>query len=459
MSGLSPELLQIARQTAETLEQFQKTLLALNDEPTVGADAVAPVVTQGIGDGLTRPAPTRKLLSPEQMFEMRTALRQKSTSELEMLFSQQARRSDTGIPLDAWLNRSGYAAQERFGGLRGEVDPEVQRALDTGGAAALIRQDLEPVLYELYIRQFPAFDRFRKEPANGLTHTYQQITNYGAAQFMGELGTVVDDRSTYVRQTTNVAILATRRGVSLKSQYAVQAGGMSWNAEQLELQGGLRAMALKMQQTIFGGNGTDSGGTAANELGLYDANGFTGLRTLLNTIRATNIDPATNPDTTGYIRRAVDESVVEIVQAGGPVPSIAWTNPVDMNTFNEQQDSKTRIVVPNQVNIGVGVTAREVNTIAGPVPFGIVPGDSIAGYIYGGATEGGVSSGNSVRDIYLLDESTISLPFLGTDGPTVLDIPIGISGQLTHMFIIFGMWGLALKAPQFSNKVRVKYTP
>jgi len=100
MSGLSPELLQIARQTAETLEQFQKTLLALNDEPTVGADAVAPVVTQGIGDGLTRPAPTRKLLSPEQMFEMRTALRQKSTSELEMLFSQQARRSDTGIPLD-----------------------------------------------------------------------------------------------------------------------------------------------------------------------------------------------------------------------------------------------------------------------------------------------------------------------------------------------------------------------
>ena len=35
-------------------------------------------------------------------------------------------------------------------------------------------------------------------------------------------------------------------------------------------------------------------------------------------------------------------------------------------------------------------------------------------------------------------------------------IPIGISGQLTHMFIIFGMWGLAVKAPQFSNKVLVK---
>jgi len=450
MSGLSPELLAIARQTAETMEQFQKTLLALNDEPVVGAAAATPVVTQGIGDGLQSPVPTRRSLSAAQMFEMRTALHSKSTSELEMLFSEQARRKDTGIPLDYWLNASGQAAQEGFTGLRGQVDPDIQRALDTGGAAALIRQDLEPILYELYIRQFPAFDRFRKEPANGLTHTFQQITSFGTAAFMGELGTVVDDKSTYQRQTTNVAILATRRGVSLKSQYAVQAGGMSWNAEQLELQGGLRAMSLKMQQTIFGGNGTDSGGTAANELGLYDANGFTGLRTLLNTGRAQNIDPATNPDTTGYIRRAVDDAVVEIMQAGGPVPSIAWINPVDMNVFNEQQDSKTRIVVPNQVSIGVGVTAREVNTVAGAVPFGIVPGDSIAKYT---AT---TYSSNEVRDIYLLDESTISLPFLGTDGPTVLDIPIGISGQLTHMFIIFGMWGLALKAPQFSNKVRVK---
>ena len=454
MSGLSPELLQIARQTAETLEQFQKTLLSLNDEARVGDDA-APINEAvargyGVGDQVIQREPSRQLLTSRQMFDMRTALHTKSTAELEMLFSEQARRKDTGIPLDSWLNRGGQAAQDGFAGIRGEIDPDIQRALDTGGAAALIRQDLEPVLYELYIRQFPAFDRFRKEPANGLTHTYEQITSFGAAQFMGELGTVVDDKSTYNRATTNVAILATRRGISLKNQFAITAGGMSFNAEQLELQGGLRAMSLKMQQTIFGGNGSDSGGTADNELGLYDANGFTGLRAHLNTGRAQNIDPATNPDTTGYIRRGVDDAVVEIVQAGGPLPSIAWAHPVDQNTFNEQQDAKTRIVVPNQVNIGVGVTAREVNTIAGPVPFAIVPGNSIGSY------HSSNYSNNEVRDIYLLDESSISLPYLGTDGPTVLDIPIGISGQLTHMFIIFGMWGLAVKAPQFSNKLRVK---
>jgi hypothetical protein len=58
--------------------------------------------------------------------------------------------------------------------------------------------------------------------------------------------------------------------------------------------------------------------------------------------------------------------------------------------------------------------------------------------------------------MYILDEGTITLPFLGSSGPTVLDIPIGISGQLTHQYIIFGMWGMAVKALPFSNKVRVK---
>lgn len=454
MSGLSPELLQIARQTAETLEQFQKTLLALNDEPSVGPET-ALAQSQGVGDGLVQPPSTRRLISPEQMFSLRTALRQKSTNELEMLFGQQAARKDTGIPLDLWLNRGGFAAQERFGGLRGEVDPDVQRALDTSGAAALIRQYLEPVLYELFVRNFPAFERFRKEPANGLTHTYQQVTAYGSAQFMGELGTVVDDKSTYARQTTNVAIIATRRGISLKSQYAVTAGGMGWNLETLELQGGLRSISHKMQQTIFGGQGTDSGGTADNELGLYDANGFTGLRSILNTARVKNVIPDTDPDTTGNIRRAVDSAVVEIIQSGGPVPSILWSHPLEKNTFNEQQDDKTRIIVPNIVNIGVGVTAAEINTIAGAVPWAIVPGDSIDDYVTESA-DGEFDGQETVRDLYLLDESTITLPFLGTDGPTVLDIPIGLSGQLTHMFILFGMWGLAVKAPQFSNKVRCK---
>ena len=61
-----------------------------------------------------------------------------------------------------------------------------------------------------------------------------------------------------------------------------------------------------------------------------------------------------------------------------------------------------------------------------------------------------------MRDVYVLDEDSLSLPFLGTPGPTVLEIPIGISGQLTHLYIVFLMNGLALKVLPWHNKLRVK---
>ena len=439
------EMVELKRSLAETLERFGTALNALNDTPNT---APAPTHVQGVGDGVSTPPSSRRFIARKERFELGQELRTKSDAQLGMLFSEQLRQKNTGIPLDYWL--SGAQADHLVDQLGRQVDPTIARALDTGGAAALIRQDLEPVLYELFIRQFPAFDRFRKEPANGLVHTWNKITDYGDAQFMAELGTAQDDLSTYERATTNVAIISTRRGISIKARAAVPAGGMSYNPEQIELQGGLRSIAHKMQQQIFSGHSTDSGGLTSNELGAYDANAFTGLRSTLNSARAQNVDPASSPDTTGSILRAVDAAVEEIVQQGGAMPSILWSHPHEKRTFNEQQDSKTRIIVPNQTNIGVGVTASTINTIAGELPWAVVPGDSIASYT---AT---TYSSNSVRDLYLLDESTISLPFLGSEGPTVLDIPVGISGQLVHMYIVFGMWGLAVKAPTFSNKVRIK---
>jgi hypothetical protein len=446
------ELAALKRSLAETLERFGSALDGLNDTPST-----APVVQQGVGDAITpTPQATRRIMSRKELFDVRSALNTKSNAELMMLFSEQARHKDKGIPLDYWLSAGGQAVSDRFDGISGQLDPEYQRALDTGGSAALIRQDLEPVLYELFIRMFPAFERFRREPANGLVHTWNQITDYGDAQFMAELGTVQDDRSTYVRQTTNIAIISTRRGISLKARAAVPAGGMAWNPEQIELQGGLRSIAHRMQQQIFSGHATDSGGTSTNELGLYDANAFTGLRSILNTARAYNVDPATNPDTTGNIQFVVDAAVEEILQTGGAMPTILWSHPHEKRMLSEQQASKTRIVVPEQTNIAVGVTATSINTAAGNLPWAVVPGDSINTYEYAGATQGGVSSGDDVRDLYILDESTITLPYLGSEGPTVLDIPVGVSGQLVHLYIVFGMWGLAVKAPTFSNKVRVK---
>jgi len=447
------ELLTLVRSSNETLEAIQRQLDARNEGPIVAA----PV--EGVIDQSAAPVPSSRLLDIGTQLELRHALRYRpngelrSVEELHNIFAMQMRKGfGSGVPFETWAAAGGQRVgmEDAFRGA--SITPEVRNAIDTGAASALIRQDLEPILYELYVRTFPAFDRFVKEPANGLTHTYNQITSFGAAQFMAELGTVTDDSSVYARKTTNVAIVATRRGLSLKSQYAVAAGGMGYNPVDLELQGGLRAISAKMQRQIFSGQSSNSGGSASTEDGEYDANGFDGLRTILNTARAKNVDPTlTTPED---IREFADRAVEEIIQAGGGTPSIIWSNPGDKITFDLQQDKNVRYM-NSFVDVAVGVQTNAINTVAGPLPLAIVPGNSITNYTTLDAG-GSFSGGEDVRDMYILDESTISLPYLGSEGPTVLDIPIGISGQLTHLFILFGMWGLAVKAIPFSNKLRVE---
>ena len=392
---------------------------------------------------------SRQSVLAEQRIAVGRELRKASMPELMAMFSTLAREKNAGIPLEAWLGGA-QGRSDSFGMISNELDPDISKALDSSTGSALIRQDLEPVLYELFVREFPGFERMPKEPANGLTHTWQQTTGFGDAQFMGELGTVTDDRSAYLRQTTNVAIIATRRGVSLKSQFATIQSGSGFNPEQLEMKGGIRALSHRMQYQIFSGHSTDAGGTAANELGLYDPNAFTGLRSILNTSRAKDVDPISG--TPEDMRRAFNQAAVEVMQQGGRL-GMLWGSPLDKEVFDAQQDKNIRYM-SEFVNVGVGVTTNAVNTVFGPVPYGVIIGDAIGSYVPtvlpGGWT--------TARDVYLLDEDSISMPYLGSAGPTVLDIPIGISGQLTHLFIIFGMWGLAVKAPTYSNKVRVRAT-
>lgn len=448
---MDPQIADALTRLAESQEKIAGALEKQNEVPLAENPLAGNVQT--IEEQATEaPAQTRKFITPEERMLLAETVRGMTDNDLGMMVSSQVRKQGNGIPLDTWLNTAGFSAQVAFDGITQQLDPELQKAIDTTSASALIRQDLEPLLYEVFVRIFPAYDRFAKEPANGLTHAWNQITAYGDAVFMPELGTVTDDKSTYVRKTTNVAILATRRGLSLKSKFAVIAGGMNYNPEQIEIQGGLRSIAYRMQKTIFEGNAADSGGTASNELGAYDADGFTGLRQLLDdggSGEVKNIDPATNPDTTGNFRRVMNQAVLEIVQKGGR-PTQIWSHPSEKITFDEQQDPNVRILASQQTNMGVGVMAERVNTIAGPVPWAIVPGDSISSYT---STNYG---SNTVRDVYVLDEDSLSLPFLGTPGPTVLEIPVGISGQLTHLYIVFLMNGLALKVLPWHNKLRVK---
>ena len=453
--GLSPEMADLLKKVNETHEQIGTLLEGLNEAPN---SAVVPDTAKGVGDGLgddqIGQAIRSRLQTQDELDTIRASLKGRTEQEIVALFAKQAVRKDTGVPLPIWLWSGGQALSERFPQMAAQLDAstqvEFQKALDSGTASALIRQDLEPMLYELFVRRFPLFDRIDRIPANGLVHAYNQMTSYGDADWIGELDTVTDDRGTYVRQITNVGILATRRGVSLKSQFATLQGGAGFNPERLELRAGMTAMASRYQKTILMGNWSDNTGTLNNELGPYDDDSFDGLRKILNTASAINVDPATNPDTTGSIRRAVDAAVLPITEAGGS-PSIVIGAPSELVTFDEQQDDKIRIVRTDGGNVTVGVRANAVETLNGALPFFNVPGGQISSYV---AT--GTYSGNTVRDLYVLDESALAIPYLGSASPTVLEIPIGVSGQLTHLFIIFFMGGLAVQAPTWSNKIRVK---
>lgn len=367
---------------------------------------------------------------------LRGGLKKLSTPVLWGMLNEQLDDIDTGIPFGAWAAAGGRPIGDAL-----QQNPQLRKTLDTTGATALIRQDLEPILYEIYVREFTAWEDFMKEPSNGLVHAYNKQTSFGDAQFMTELGTVTDDVGVYTRATAPISVIATRRGITLKSQFATLQGGAGFNPEQLELRNGLRAIAHKMQKTIFQGNATASGGLTSNEDGPYDVNSFDGLRrTLVTNVKTINATGATPGD----IREGIGAVARDVMNTGGRLQKL-YVNPDVKHLWDVAQDANVRYISTGGVSVGMQVNG--VNTPFGDMPLNVVPGDSIGSYTYSGKTH---------SDIYLMDMETVSIPYLGSEGVTVLDIPTGIGGQLTHQFIMFGMWGFAVKVEVFNGKVRVQ---
>ncbi|MGI0133445.1 MAG: hypothetical protein ACREBW_00605, partial [Candidatus Micrarchaeaceae archaeon] len=59
------------------------------------------------------------------------------------------------------------------------------------------------------------------------------------------------------------------------------------------------------------------------------------------------------------------------------------------------------------------------------------------------------------EDVYIVDETTMSFPFLGSAVPTTIEIPMGFDRTLVRRYIMFWMFGLAMKIPVFNGKIRV----
>lgn len=314
-----------------------------------------------------------------------------------------------------------------------------QKVLDVPGATALIRQDLEPILHEIFVKVFPAYDMIPKKPSNGLVHAWDRVVSFGSAGTMSELGVVTDDTSVYEQATTNIAIVGTRRGISLKAQAAVAAGGMPYAPDQTEIQNGIRAVVAKLQNLTLHGNASTPGKVATDEEGLYDANSFDGIRGAVYSANRNNLGALS-------IAEALDLCAQQMLDLGAMPPFRCFIDPKEMNALAAEVYPERRWDPNATEEIRTGVRVRtHVSSVGGDIPLLVVPG----GYI------GNYTSGVNVRDITMFQDGTLAYPWLFSDGPSVLEIPVGVSGQLTRLYIIFVMHGLEILSNRFLAKIRV----
>lgn len=369
------------------------------------------------------------------------------------------------LTIGEWASKSGnpeaaiegafeQAVQSKAFGENGNM---VRKALDTTVGAALIRVDIEPLLREAFNRVFPAFDVFGKIPANGIKHTWNQITAPGTATLLGELGDFsgTATNNTYSQvQSTNIAVAASQREIGLKAQWASMQSGMNFNlggSSNVEIMGALVAIANTMQAQIFQGNSTTGSKTLDDEEGLTNTLGFDGLRQQLMS-GSYSINKGSDTYLT-ILRRAIGQ----LYDAGADMNevcmfmSIGANNALDAELETFYQFLKTEAGQPTPTNFSAaglsmlnGVMAR-----VKPVPSGGAQANGIGYYTYSAA---------ATEDIYIVDPNGIKLPYIGSPGPTILELPTGWGNHLSNTFVPFIMMGLAVYVKLFNRKVRIAKT-
>jgi hypothetical protein len=415
----------------ETLALLRKQTDILS-EPPEGAPVTPPPARDGEDAEKIDDTDERMIARAE----MRAHLRRLSVNELYEMFMVQAAhgaRQGAGVPVERYLAHMDDPAQalRKLSGLS-------TKALDVPGAAALIRQDLEPILHEIFVKVFPAYDLIPKKPSNGLVHAWNRVLDYGTADLMDELGVVTDNQSTYEQATTPIAVIGTRRGISLKAQAAVAAGGMPYAPDQTEIRNGVRAVVAKLQTLTLQGNASVVGGTLTTEDGLYAGNGFSGLRHSVDVNNRTNLG-------TLSIAEALDLMEVQLINAGAMGPFHVFIDPIELNALRAELYPERRWDPSATMQIASGVTVNTHIGQNGPISLIPVPGNFIGHY----------TSGVDVRDITMFADGNLHYPWLFGDGPSVLEIPIGVSGQLLKLYIIFLMHGLEIVSNKWLAKVRV----
>lgn len=371
----------------------------------------------------------------EKILDLRSNLMLHDNRTLNRMIGYQLQKGASegmGVPLAAWAAGNPNVFQVM------QQNEMVRKLLETSGGGALIRQDMEPLLYAAFVRRFPVWDRLSKVPSNGLVHSYNRWDSAPEAEFISELGQVPSGKGVYTRATTPIAIAAIKVGVSLKQSFVPQIGGGS---EAREIEGGLTGLRKLLQRTVLSGNATVPGKVATDPEGLFDVDSFDGFRGSI---------PAANKylhDPSNFTLAESFNNADSVLSVFGGQSSILIMDARDRTAWMNELQASVRYVLPNLPLIpGLPPVGGISLGNSGDVPILTVPGNEIGSYTFGGDT---------VRDAYFLDESTIDVPYLGSDMPTILDIPTGVDGTLSHTFILFQMCGLAVRVPNYLAALRI----
>lgn len=472
----------------EVTEPIQKAATATIDPATIESKAVKPEERKAAFvdplrksfEALVELSPAyRRLADQAVMDNPHQFLSQKGTDgkghvvtigQLEGMMQAllQKGRGQNGVPLEQWLAGGGQkqaieqhlekALQGGFFGSGSAVAKALDTTLSSGvGGGALVRTDLEPFLYEAYLRSFPALEILRTFPSNGVVHSYDVRSALGNAVTVSELGDMVtagaDATSTIERRANaNIAIIVSRRGLSLKLQFAVPQSGMSFpvaGTENLEVTGGITAIAKKNQALFLQGNYSTASKVLDDEEGLTDTNGYDGLRTLLKAA-GTSKTFATGETH----RQNLNKLIAQISNAGGNVSDLrillSWGSEI---AIEDEMDDFVRIIGTQTTETGVRRNIadggfRSFGNILSrflPVPMG-AQAEGMGYYTLSSVV---------TEDMFVVDPQGMGLAFLGSPSPVILELPVGFDNKLQKIYIMFLMNGLVVNIPTFHRKYRI----
>lgn len=324
----------------------------------------------------------------------------------------------------------------------------------TGGTTGnvLIRQDLEPTLYTLFVKEFPAFDSIAKGPSNGLTHAATQITSPQNGMALGatvqtELGTVTYDASAFARATFPIAVFAVGRGVSIKELAAVRQGGAAYDPHNIEMGMGMVQLAQDVQFIMMQGNATTSGGAGlATELGAFNANAFDGFRSVTGSVGSYTGNNSIQVDIGSFnILESIQVGAAKARNNGGHPRTLYTTINFKQALDTEQQGNKR--YNDDTLEIIPGVKVNQIQWADGQIRIIPIPGTTVGNYTR-------TSDNATVEDAYLVDDMAVTLRWLFSESFTVLQIPSGVDGVLSERWIVFCMFGMEQAAPLFGAKIR-----